>query len=182
MNKLIIYNNSISIETNIVYKAIEIRFSKKMVFENLMPDDYIVSRNDSKLLIIKFNLREEIIKEILKFVGENSISRGFIVDQDNQILDLKIVNKVESQWSSLDSTWDSMTTKYEDIDDNSEYYTAVERIKDPSTKITKSRKIRRKVNSTDKKMTDLNKFISKHDRQPKTKKTTKPTEKIRSTY
>ena len=34
----------------------------------------------------------------------------------------------------------------------------------------------------DKKMTDLNKFISKHDRQPKTKKTTKPTEKIRSTY
>ena len=58
MNKLIIGKKLVELETDIVYQAIEISYYGKLYIENLLPNDYIVQKNNSKIIIVKFNKRE----------------------------------------------------------------------------------------------------------------------------
>ena len=56
MNKLIINKKLVELKTDIEYQAIELHYNGKLFIENLLPQDYIVSKNNSKIIVIKFNI------------------------------------------------------------------------------------------------------------------------------
>ena len=49
MNKIIINNKNVEIETDIVYKAIELYYDGELYIENLLPSDYIVQKVNNKI-------------------------------------------------------------------------------------------------------------------------------------
>tara|TARA_R110002096_G_scaffold116756_2_gene253000 strand:+ start:132 stop:695 length:564 start_codon:yes stop_codon:yes gene_type:complete len=115
MNKLIINQRLVELETDIEYKAIELHYNGKLYIENLLPQDYIVSKNNSKIIIVKFNKREEILTELFNYNGYCKIIRGFLVDKDLQKHNLTIETPTNITWHSLKSNWEKITTNWESM-------------------------------------------------------------------
>ena len=129
INKLIIEKKLVRIETDIVYKAIEIRYKADLYIENLLPDNYIVGKKNGKVLIIRFNLEDEIPKELFNYNGYCNIYYAFLIDQDLQKHELIIKRPALTTWNTmnkkndLDGTsktqvWESLTTDYELMESN----------------------------------------------------------------
>ena len=129
INKLIIEKKLVRIETDIVYKAIEIRYKSDLYIENLLADDYIVGKKNGKVLIIRFNLEDTIPKELFNYNGYCNIYYAFLVDKDSNKHELIIKRPAITTWNTmnkkndLDGTsktqvWESLTTDYELMESN----------------------------------------------------------------
>ena len=53
MDKIIIGKHLVEIETDIKYKAIQLSYYGQTFIENILPDDYIVMKDNGKIIIIK---------------------------------------------------------------------------------------------------------------------------------
>ena len=52
MNKLLINEKSVEINTDIVYRGIELRYKGELYINNKLPDDFIIQKGNKKIIII----------------------------------------------------------------------------------------------------------------------------------
>ena len=123
MNKLIIEGKKVSIETDIIFKAIEIGCRGELYINSLLPTDFLVSKGFNKLIILRFNKGVDVYKDLFEFESSCSIAYAKIVDADlidhNLLID-KIANvtwdamgtKIDINGNETRQTWDSLTTNW----------------------------------------------------------------------
>ena len=86
-----------------------------------MPDDYIVMKDNGKIIILRFNRNNEIIKELFNYDGVCKLHDAFLVDENNEKQYLKIEHISVKTWDLLNQTkdgsskhqWDKLTDDYE---------------------------------------------------------------------
>ena len=115
INKLIINRKLVELETDIEYKAVELHYNGKLYIENLLPQDYIVQKGNSKIIIVKFNKREEILSQLFYYNGYCKIISGFLVDKDLQKHNLTIEAPSVVTWNTLKTNWEDIKTNWEDL-------------------------------------------------------------------
>ena len=121
MDKIIIGKHLVEIETDIKYKAIQISYYGQTFIENIMPDDYIVMKDNGKIIIIRFNRNNKIIKKLFNYDGVCKLYDAFLVDENNEKQYLKIEHRSVKTWDLLNQTkdgsskhqWDQLTDDYE---------------------------------------------------------------------
>ena len=125
-NTLVIKENNVELVTDFNYRIIDIRFSKNLSIESKLPSDYLFRKTTNRLLIIKVNNRDEIIKELFNYFGECRINQIILYDDNKNSEILYIDNSVEVSWDNLISrydidgnetvqAWENLTTNYEDL-------------------------------------------------------------------
>lgn len=202
INKLIIGKKIVEIETDIVYESIELKYKGDLFIKNLMPDNYIVGKDNQKILIVRFNKKKEIIRELFEYTGYCDIYYGRLVykeGKDLTIENLYIEKIIGSTWNTmgkkkfLDGTtriqkWDNLTTDYDllynlsrnDYKSSFQVKTLVDR--DTGVKTVQRNTVKTISNAFKKDInlstiSKLQKAIGEEQNIPK-----KDTKKIRSTY
>ena len=186
INKLIINRKLVELETDIEYQAIELHYNGKLYIENLLPQDYIVRKNNSKIIIVKFNKREEILSELFNYNGYCNITYGFLVDKDLQKHNLDIDKPSVNTWNTDKTEWEVDTSNWEDgIDSSNNYVNAVKfkSVTDPETGVVtntkETSKTLSKLSNKDIGLTRLSDFDIDTN---KTKKTLKKGQQIKRGY
>lgn len=186
INKLIINRKLVELETDIEYQAIELHYNGKLYIENLLPQDYIVRKNNSKIIIVKFNKREEILSELFNYNGYCNITYGFLVDKDLQKHNLTIESPSVDTWNISKSVWDEDSSNWEDgIDSSNNYGNSVKfkSVTDPETGVVtntkETSKTLSKLSNKDIGLTRLSDFDIDTN---KTKKTLKKGQQIKRGY
>ena len=129
INKLIIGSKIVELETDVIYQAIELKYSGNLYINNLLPDDYIVNKGNGKVIIVRFNRKDEIIKELFEYDGYCNIYYGFLIDKELQKHKLIISKPSVVTWNSMNkknyidgtsktTLWESLTTDYELMENN----------------------------------------------------------------
>ena len=80
--------NIVSLDTNIIYQGIEIDYIGTINITSLLPNNYIVSYKNNKIIIIKLIKNNENILDLFSYKGLAIISKCTLVI--NQILKLMI--------------------------------------------------------------------------------------------
>lgn len=123
-HKLIIGQKKVELETELVYQGIELKYNGDLYINNLLPDDYIVTKGNKKIIIVRFNKRDEILKNLFEYDGYCNIYYGYLVDKDLKKHELIISKPNIVTWNSMNkktlsdgttkkSLWESLTTDYE---------------------------------------------------------------------
>tara|TARA_R100001530_G_scaffold44863_3_gene33953 strand:+ start:4139 stop:4708 length:570 start_codon:yes stop_codon:yes gene_type:complete len=188
INKLLIGEKLVEIETDIVYKGIELKYNGELYIENLLPDDYIVSKKNGIILIIRFNLNQNIPLELFNYDGYCNIVYARIIDSDLKSHDLIISKPSITTWGAIGSSWDVSKSKYEDLKNigrNDMVNTFITKdFVDPDTKArTTTRESGTKPSNRAKKdinLTDFNKLSKKYNKKQKSLK--KGTKRIKRGY
>ena len=171
MNKLLIKEKSVEINTDIVYQGIEIRYKGELYINNKLPNDFIVQKGNNKIIIIRFSNNDEIIEELFEYNGNCNIYYAKMVDKDLNEYDLITKKPALQTWSALgtkrlddNSTskylWESLTTNYDDLyfNGNNSYAKTlkqVSKIDNEANKITTTKETSRKLSYLGKKDTNL---------------------------
>jgi hypothetical protein len=123
MNKLIIEGTKVSIDSDIIYKAIEIGFRGELYIKSLLPTDFLVSKGFNKLIILRFNKGVDVYEDLFEFESSCNIAYAKIVDanliEHNLLID-KIANvswgamgtKIDINGNKTTQTWDRITTNW----------------------------------------------------------------------
>ena len=171
MNKLLIKEKSVEINTDIVYQGIEIRYKGELYINNKLPNDFIVQKGNNKIIIIRFSTNDEIIEELFEYNGNCNIYYAKMVDKDLNEYDLITKKPALQTWSALgtkrlddNSTskylWESLTTNYDDLyfNGNNSYAKTlkqVSKIDNEANTITTTKETSRKLSYLGKKDTNL---------------------------
>ena len=171
MNKLLIKEKSVEINTDIVYQGIEIRYKGELYINNKLPNDFIVQKGNNKIIIIRFSNNDEIIEELFEYNGNCNIYYAKMVDKDLNEYDLITKKPALQTWGALgtkklddNSTskylWESLTTNYDDLyfNGNNSYAKTlkqVSKIDNEANKITTTKETSRKLSYLGKKDTNL---------------------------
>jgi hypothetical protein len=160
-----ITQDTIELNTNINFRAIEFNYKDEIYIENLLPEDYIVAKGNGKILVIKFHKRNDNLNEIFKYVGVCNIKSVRVVSDDYKYTYLKIKNKSKTLWSNIEAKWEDVETKWEDLgDDDNNSVDGLKFSKEldiENKEVTYKKKIiktKPKLAMRDKNLTDLNKF------------------------
>ena len=187
MNKLIINQRLVELETDIEYKAVELHYNGKLYIENLLPQDYIVQKGNSKIIIVKFNKREEILSQLFNYNGYCNISFGFLVDKDLQKHNLTIESPSVITWNTLKTNWEDITTKWEDLGNSksNNYVNSVKfkSVTDPDTGVvTNTKETSRRLSKLSNKDIGLTRLSDFDIDTNKTKKSLKKGQQIKRGY
>ena len=171
MNKLLIKEKSVEINTDIVYQGIEIRYKGELYINNKLPNDFIVQKGNNKIIIIRFSTNDEIIEELFEYNGNCNIYYAKMVDKDLNEYDLITKKPALQTWGALgtkrlddNSTskylWESLTTNYDDLyfNGNNSYAKTlkqVSKIDNEANPITTTKETSRKLSYLGKKDTNL---------------------------
>ena len=126
MNKLLIKEKLVEINTDIVYQGIEIRYKGELYINNKLPNDFIVQKGNNKIIIIRFSTNDEIIEELFEYNGNCNIYYAKMVDKDLNEYNLITKKPALQTWSALGTKrlddnrttkylWESLTTNYDDV-------------------------------------------------------------------
>ena len=187
VNKLIIGEKLVEVETEVLYSAIEIHYYGKLFIENLLPNDYIVRKGNSKIIIVKFNKRDEILTELFNYNGYCNISYAFLVDAELKKHELIINKPAKTTYGTLSSNWESLTTDYDDMKNKglNNYVNTLEQrsVTDPDTKqVTYTKETSKKVSNLSQKDINLTTLESLGVKTKEIKKATKTRQKIKRGY
>tara|TARA_R100001594_G_scaffold127960_1_gene166029 strand:- start:3304 stop:3978 length:675 start_codon:yes stop_codon:yes gene_type:complete len=114
-NTINIGKHIVEIDTDIVYKAIEIDYQGNLSISNLLPNDYLVRKGAGKLIILRLNRGDDIYTELFRYYGACLIYGARLVDENNQIQNLTIEKNYIQTWNKLTTNWENLTTNYEDL-------------------------------------------------------------------
>jgi len=145
MNNILINNNNVVIETDIVYQAIEINFIGNLYITNNLPNDYLVKKKNTKILIFRFNNNDNIESDLFSYNGSCNITSAKIVDQNLQVHALNIKkpklktwNRLSQRWNGTNINWNKLRSqsrndyseivKYKIVDGKKEKTTETQRI------------------------------------------------------
>ena len=198
MNKLLIKEKSVEINTDILYQGIEIRYKGELYINNKLPNDFIVQKGNNKIIIIRFSNNDEIIEELFEYNGNCNIYYAKMVDKDLNEYDLITKKPALQTWSALgtkrlddNSTskylWESLTTDYDDLtfNGNNSYVKSlkqVSKIDNEANTITTTKETSRKLSYLGKKDTGLTRFGDFNTNTNKTKKSLKKGQQIKRGY
>ena len=198
MNKIIINNKNVEIETDIVYKAIELYYDGELYIENLLPSDYIVQKGNRQIIIIRFNRNDEILKELFNYDGYCNIFSAYLIDQENLQVPLIIEKPAALTWEKMGTRkntsneerkvdWEYMTTSYNDMDNTgrNDYINSFKfkrTIDDEGRTKTGTKELSRKLSLKNKKDINLTTLESLGVKTKEIKKATKTRQKIKRGY
>ena len=123
-NYLVISENIISIKTNINFRAISINHANGFSITSLLPNDYLIEKNDNKILILKFNNEEQTELDLFEYSGYCNISQVEVLDTNGNATFLDINRDAIVTWDNLSKTvdidetesiqaWENLSTWYE---------------------------------------------------------------------
>ena len=198
MNKIIINNKNVEIETDIVYKAIELYYDGELYIENLLPSDYIVQKGNRQIIIIRFNRNDEILKELFNYDGYCNIFSAYLIDQENLQVPLIIEKPAALTWEKMGTRknssneerkvdWEYMTTSYNDMDNTgrNDYIKSFKfkrTVDDEGRTKTGTKELSRKLSLKNKKDINLTTLESLGVKTKEIKKATKTRQKIKRGY
>ena len=114
-NTINIGRHIVEIDTDIVYKAIEIDYQGNLSISNLLPNDYLVRKGAGKLIILRLNRGDDIYTELFRYYGACLIYGARLVDENNQIQNLTIEKNYIQTWNKLTALWNRCSVNYEDL-------------------------------------------------------------------
>ena len=114
-NTINIGKHIVEIDTDIVYKAIEIDYQVNLSISNLLPNDYLVRKGAGKLIILRLNRGDDIYTELFRYYGACLIYGARLVDENNQIQNLTIEKNYIQTWNKLTALWNRCSVNYEDL-------------------------------------------------------------------
>ena len=150
----------VSIQTSKIWTGIQIEFRGRVEINSLLPEDYIVESGINKIIIIKFNKRDESLSELFKYKGKLNVTLCTVVLDDlntgNSYIDrssLQLWNVLHGSankegrmilkdWAYLGENWEDL-----DFDGNNDrnYYTYRKRVYDKESKTyTQIKELRKK--------------------------------------
>jgi hypothetical protein len=198
MNKIIINNNNVEIETDIVYKAIDLYYDGELYIENLLPSDYLVQKGNRQIIIIRFNRNDEILKELFNYDGYCNIFSAYLIDQENLQVPLIIEKPAALTWEKMGTRknssneerkvdWEYMTTSYNDMDNTgrNDYIKSFKfkrTVDDEGRTKTGTKELSRKLSLKNKKDINLTTLESLGVKTKEIKKATKTRQKIKRGY
>ena len=198
MNKIIINNNNVEIETDIVYKAIDLYYDGELYIENLLPSDYLVQKGNRQIIIIRFNRNDEILKELFNYDGYCNIFSAYLIDQENLQVPLIIEKPAALTWEKMGTRknssneerkvdWEYMTTSYNDMENTgrNDYIKSFKfkrTIDDEGRTKTGTKELSRKLSLKNKKDINLTTLESLGVKTKEIKKATKTRQKIKRGY
>lgn len=141
--------NIVSLDTNIIYQGIEIDYIGTINITSLLPNNYIVSYKNNKIIIIKLIKNNENILDLFSYKGLAIISKCTLVTKDLKKHNLFVNKSNIETYDRLNGNWESLTRNYQDLDfdgnNNKKSYVYKRYIKDEDTNTTTQiREIRKK--------------------------------------
>ena len=141
--------NIVSLDTNIIYQGIEIDYIGTINITSLLPNNYIVSYKNNKIIIIKLIKNNENILDLFSYKGLAIISKCTLVTKDLKKHNLFVNKSNIETYDRLNGNWESLTRNYQDLDfdgnNNKKSYVYIRYIKDEDTNTTTQiREIRKK--------------------------------------
>ena len=138
---------NISIQTSEVWKELEIDFVGDIKIKSLLPDDYIVRSGINKIIIVKFNKRDEILSDLIEYKGKINITKCIMASGDMKSKNIYIDKSSLQFWNTLGFSvdksknitlkdWAYLGENWEDLDGNNDknYYTYRKKIYDKESK------------------------------------------------
>ena len=114
-NTINIGKHIVEIDTDIVYKAIEIDYQGNLSISNLLPNDYLVRKGAGKLIILRLNRGDDIYTELFRYYGACLIYGARLVDENNQVQNLTIEKNYIQTWNKLTALRNRCSVNYEDL-------------------------------------------------------------------
>ena len=149
--------NVVSLDTDIVYQAIQIEYVGTINTISLLPNNYILQKGAIKIIIVKMEKSDTIISDLFEYRGMAMITHCMLVDSDLNKHNLYINKSNLQLWNTLqapDSSennmdWAYFGEKWESIDfdgnNNKKNYLHRKTIYDKETKTyTTTKEIRKK--------------------------------------
>ena len=150
----------VSIQTSEMWRGLQIQFKGKVEINSLLPDDYIVESGVSKIIIAKFNKRDEVLSDLFKYKGELNILSCIMVSDNLKSTNIHIDRSSLQLWNTLYGSvnrefkmilkdWAYLGENWEDLDfdgNNNKYsYTYRKQVYDKESKTyTEIKELRKK--------------------------------------
>ena len=118
----------VSVDTDINYQGIQIDYVGTMNITSLLPNDYIVSNGNNKIIIVKMVKNDEILNDLFSYKGMAMITHCMVVKSNLQQHNLYVNKPALELWNTLQRTesdgstsgtvqdWAYLTRNWEDID------------------------------------------------------------------
>ena len=111
-----ITESKVFIDTDINYSAIEINYIGNLAITSLLPEYFMMSKGNNKILIVKFQKNDIITSDLFEYTGQCLITKSYIYSNYEEKHSL-IINKPSLElWNTLASNWEDLTNNWEDID------------------------------------------------------------------
>ena len=117
-NLLIIKEDSVSIKTNVNYKAIMLYIRDGFSINSLLPNNYLISKNNKKIMIIPFTNEPELDVDLFNYNGVCNIYKANLYDSNKKAIELHINKDVIVTWDNLKSSVDTNNTITEQVWEN----------------------------------------------------------------
>tara|TARA_R100001530_G_C4267669_1_gene142256 strand:- start:193 stop:726 length:534 start_codon:yes stop_codon:yes gene_type:complete len=150
----------VSIQASEIWKGLQIEFQGKVEINSLLPDDYIVESGVNKIIIVKFNKRDEVLSDLFKYKGKLNILSCIMVSGDLKQTTVHIDKSSMQLWNTLYGSvnkkgetvlkdWAYLGENWEDLDfdgNNNKYsYTYRKQVYDKESKTyTEIKELRKK--------------------------------------
>ena len=150
----------VSIQTSEEWKGLQIQFQGKVEINSVLPEDYIVESGVNKIIIIKFNKRDEVLSDLFKYKGELNILSCIMVSDNLKSTNIHIDRSSLQLWNTLYGSvnrefkmilkdWAYLGENWEDLDfdgNNNKYsYTYRKQVYDKESKTyTEIKELRKK--------------------------------------
>ena len=111
---------NVSIDTDINYQAIEIKYAGTMNVSSLLPNNYILEKGSNKIIIVKMIKDDNILNDLFSYRGMAIITHCIIVDANLNKYNLYVNKSNLELWNTLMgeksiADWDYLTNHWEDI-------------------------------------------------------------------
>jgi len=147
----------ISVDTDIIYQGIEIKYAGTINVSSLLPNNYILQKGANKIIIVKMERSNTIISDLFEYRGMAIITHCMLVEPNLNKHNLYINKHSLQLWETLmganpsqdDMDWDYFGENREDIDfdgnNNKRNYLYKKTIYDKETNtFTTTKEIRKK--------------------------------------
>ena len=122
MYKIKTYNGNLNIgrktvrlDTDINYQGIEIEYVGTINITSLLPNNYIVSNGNNKIIIVKMIKDDSVLKDLFTYKGMAMISKCMLVTEDLTTHNLYVNKSNLEQYTRLGGVWESYARNWEDI-------------------------------------------------------------------
>ena len=105
----------VSIDSDINYQGIQIEYVGTINITSLLPDEYIVSNGNNKIIIVKLIKNNNVLKDLFSYKGMAMITKCMLVTEDLVTHNLYVNKSNLEQYTRLGGVWESYARNWEDI-------------------------------------------------------------------
>tara|TARA_R110002020_G_scaffold10775_2_gene40895 strand:- start:902 stop:1372 length:471 start_codon:yes stop_codon:yes gene_type:complete len=105
----------VSLDSDVNYQGIQIDYVGSINITSLLPDNYIVSSGNNKIIILKLNQSNDILKDLFSYNGLAMITKCMLVTDTLTSHNLNVNKSNLEKYMRLDGVWETYTRNWEDI-------------------------------------------------------------------